>query len=134
MESFEKVITVSKDDLDELKHVNNVRYVQWIQDIAKEHWQTYAPKVMQESVVWVVMNHNITYKAAAVLHDQIKISTFIKNNKGAACTRVVEMHNTKANQLLLYSETKWCLLNATNFRPVRISKEIEKLFSSKKEN
>jgi acyl-CoA thioester hydrolase len=131
METFEKIITVSKDDLDELKHVNNVRYVQWIQDIAKEHWQTYASKAMQESVVWVVMNHNITYKTAAVLDDQIKINTFIQNNKGATCTRVVEMHNTKTNRLLLYSETKWCLLNADNFRPIRISKEIEKLFSSK---
>jgi len=131
METFEKIITVSKDDLDELKHVNNVRYVQWIQDIAKEHWQTYASKAMQESVVWVVMNHNITYKTAAVLDDQIKIHTFIQNNKGATCTRVVEMHNTKTNRLLLYSETKWCLLNADNFRPIRISKEIEKLFSSK---
>lgn len=131
MESFQKIITVSKDDLDELMHVNNVQYVQWIQDVAKEHWQTYASKAMQETVVWVVMNHNITYKTAAVLNDQIKINTFIKNNQGAACTRVVEMHNTKTNQLLLYSETKWCLLNAKNFRPIRISNEIEKLFSSK---
>ncbi len=131
MESFQKIITVSKDDLDELMHVNNVQYVQWIQDIAKEHWQTYASKTMQETVVWVVMNHNITYKTAAVLNDQIKVHTYIKSNKGAACIRVVEMHNTNTNQLLLYSETKWCLLNAENFRPIRISKEIEMLFSSK---
>lgn len=132
MQTFEKIITVLKDDLDELNHVNNVRYVQWIQDIAKEHWQTYASRTMQSSVVWVVMNHNITYKSAAILDDQIKIHTFIKHNSGATCNRVVEMHNTNTNQLLLYSETKWCLLNADNFRPTRISKKIEKLFGALK--
>lgn len=130
MQTFEKIITVSKNDLDELNHVNNVRYVQWIQDIAKEHWQTYAPKATQESVVWVVMNHNITYKNAAIMGDKIKIHTHIKSNSGATCTRVVEMHNTKTNRLLLYSETKWCLLNAENFRPTRISNEIVEMFSS----
>ena len=36
MESYEKRIRVSENDLDELKHVNNVRYVQWIQDISKD--------------------------------------------------------------------------------------------------
>ncbi len=131
METFEKIITVSINDLDDLNHVNNVRYVQWIQDIAKEHWQTYATKKMQESVVWVVMNHNITYKSAAILNDKIKIHTHIKDNNGPTCIRVVEIHNTKTNKLLLYSETKWCLLNAKNFRPIRISKEIEQLFRSK---
>jgi len=133
MQTFEKNIIVSKDNLDELNHVNNVRYVQWIQDIAKEHWQTYASEEIQESVVWVVMNHNITYKHAAIEGDQIKMHTYIKSNSGATCLRVVEMHNTKTNQLLLYSETKWCLLNAQNFRPTRISKEIVQIFRSKEE-
>ncbi|MCJ7756968.1 MAG: thioesterase, partial [Gillisia sp.] len=33
-EIYEIGIKVTKEDLDELQHVNNVRYVQWIQDIA----------------------------------------------------------------------------------------------------
>jgi len=73
MEYFEKTLTVSEDDLDDLNHVNNVRYVQWVQDISKEHWQSVAPPEMQEGVVWVVMNHNISYKSAAVLGDIIKV-------------------------------------------------------------
>ena len=38
MTVFEVTHTVISDDLDDLLHVNNVRYVQWVQDIAKAHW------------------------------------------------------------------------------------------------
>jgi len=129
MISYEKVLTVSEDDLDDLNHVNNVRYVQWIQDISKEHWQRFASKKIQEEVVWVVMNHNITYKNAAQLNDQIKINTYISESKGATSVRIVEMRNAITNTLLLRSKTEWCLLNAKTFRPTRISEEIKKVFS-----
>lgn len=128
MNNYQKECTVTKDDLDDLEHVNNVRYVQWIQDISKEHWQDRAPKDIQEEVVWVVMTHHIEYKAAAILNDQILLTTYIKNSKGAKCTRVVEISHAKTKLLLVRSTTEWCLLNKANFRPMRISERIEKIF------
>jgi acyl-CoA thioester hydrolase len=129
MEYFEKTFAVSEDDLDDLNHVNNVRYVQWIQDISKEHWQTNAPLEMQNGVVWVVMNHNISYKNAAVLGDRIRVRTYIEQSRGATCIRMVEMNNAKTNLLLLRSQTEWCLLNKETLRPMRISDEIKSVFS-----
>ncbi|WP_298503300.1 thioesterase family protein [uncultured Maribacter sp.] len=125
---FEKIITVVTDDLDELKHVNNVRYVQWIQDISKEHWKARAPKELQESTIWVVLTHHITYKKPAQLGDSILIKTFIKESKGAISVRVVEMFNAKTNSLLLRSSTEWCLLNAATQRPMRISEDLKNVF------
>ncbi|WP_339709940.1 thioesterase family protein [uncultured Kriegella sp.] len=131
METYDKKITVMTDDLDELDHVNNVRYVQWIQDISKEHWQSAAPAEMQNGVIWVVMNHNITYKNSAKLNDVITIKTHIAKSKGATSTRVVEMYNDKTNQLLLHSVTTWCLLNNKTFKPARISETIKQVFIKK---
>ncbi len=128
MAVFEKTIVVKEDDLDDLNHVNNVRYVQWIQDISKEHWQTLAPKTLQESVAWVVMHHDITYKNAAQLHDVLEIQTFIAKSRGATSIRVVEIYDQKSNILLVRSQTNWCLLNAKTFKPMRISDEISTLF------
>ncbi|SDL44024.1 acyl-CoA thioesterase [Kriegella aquimaris] len=133
METYNKTITVMADDLDELDHVNNVRYVQWIQDISKEHWLSAAPPEMQKGVIWVVMNHNITYKNSAKLNDVITIKTHIAKSKGATSTRVVEMYLEKTNQLLLHSVTTWCLLNNKTLKPTRISETIKKVFM-KKEN
>lgn len=129
MEYYQKVVVVSNDDLDELNHVNNVRYVQWIQDVSKEHWLRYASTRIQQDVVWVVMSHNISYKNAAKLGDEIRIQTHIAESRGATSVRVVEMHNIKTKELLLRSKTEWCLLNAKTLRPMRISEEIKNVFS-----
>ncbi|WP_422079811.1 acyl-CoA thioesterase [Ulvibacterium sp.] len=129
MRSYEKTITVAQEDLDDLNHVNNVRFVQWIQDVSKEHWQKVATSEIQKEVVWVVMNHNIAYKNAAKLNDIIRIQTYIDQSRGATSVRVVEMYNDKTNQLLLRSSTEWCLLNGSTLRPIRISEDIVRLFS-----
>ncbi|NNG10562.1 MAG: acyl-CoA thioesterase [Arenibacter sp.] len=128
MEVFEKTIKVQEGDLDDLNHVNNVRYVQWMQDIAKEHWQAKAPEELVNTTVWVVLTHHITYKSAAKLNDNILIKTYIAKSKGPVSVRVVEMYNKENKQLLVKSKTEWCLLNTETFKPMRISPEIERIF------
>ena len=128
MHSFEGIITVTKDDLDDLNHVNNVRYVQWVQDIAKEHWQKGASKDILENYFWVMLNHYIEYKNSALLHDVIKLKTYIQKYEGATCIRVVEISNNQTGVLIAKSETKWCLMNTKSKRPVRITSDITELF------
>ncbi len=121
-------ILIVEDDLDDLKHVNNVRYVQWMQDIAKEHWLAKAPKDLVDTTVWVVLTHHITYKSSAKLDDIIVMKTYIEKTKGPISVRVVEMYNKDSKLLLVKSKTEWCLLNSETFKPMRISPEIENIF------
>ena len=134
IKTFDKTILVVEDDLDDLDHVNNVRYVQWIQDISKEHWQLKVPKNLQQGKIWVVLNHTINYKSSAILDDAILIKTHIAATKGAISTRIVEMFNEKTKELIVYSETKWCLLNKETLRPTRISEEIQDVFRSNRQS
>ncbi|MEX0275262.1 MAG: acyl-CoA thioesterase [Flavobacteriaceae bacterium] len=129
MERYEKTIVVAQGDLDELAHVNNVRYVQWMQDIAQEHWQAVAPPHMQRQLLWVVKEHRITYLGAAQLHDRIRVGTHIGGSKGALSQRVIQMtlENEEATPLLT-AVTDWCCLDATTRRPIRIPKEVIDLF------
>lgn len=129
MQIFEKLITVSQDDLDELNHVNNVRYVQWAQDIAKEHWLKYATEEILNDFFWVLLNHHIEYKSPTVLNDVVRLKTYIIKTKGVTSTRVVEMFNNKTNKLLVKSETHWCFMNSKTLRPTRINSEIANLFN-----
>ena len=131
MKPFIKNITVKKDDLDDLEHVNNVRYVQWIQDISKEHWEKSVPEKLNKEVIWVVQNHNITYRGAAKLGDVLTLKTYIAATKGATSHRVVEMRNKASGELLLESKTAWCLLHPKTFKPMRISGEISAIFADK---
>ena len=129
MTPFEKDIRVQEEDLDDLNHVNNVRYVQWIQDISKEHWQKKAPESLKADVIWVVLNHNITYKSAAKLNDQIKIRTYIAKTKGAISTRIVEMYDAVTKLPIVHAKTEWCMLNAITYKPMRVSEEIQNIFT-----
>ncbi|MEC3966557.1 acyl-CoA thioesterase [Flagellimonas halotolerans] len=128
MKNYSESFDVVPDDLDDLNHVNNIRYVEWIQDISKKHWTQVAPKDIKKSMIWVVRNHNITYHKSAVLGNTILISTFIANNKGPISTRVVEIKNKATDDLLVKAVTEWCLLDAKTFRPKRVPGEIQSLF------
>ena len=129
METFEKLITVIKDDLDELKHVNNVRYVKWVNDIAKEHWLQNASKDICEKYFWILLKHNIEYKNSALLNDIVKLKTYVIKAEGVTSTRIVEMYQDKTQKLLAKSETSWCLMSYKTKRPTRINSEIANLFN-----
>lgn len=129
MEIFEKLITVTQEDLDELNHVNNVRYVQWTQDIAKEHWMQYASEEIRNDFFWVLLSHHIEYKNPAILNDIVKLKTYVIKAEGVTSTRVVEMYHNKTNKLLVKSETHWCLISSKTLRPARINSVIADLFN-----
>jgi len=128
MKTYETTLLVTAAHIDDLNHVNNVHYVQWVQDIAKAHWQSKASKDMQTRYSWFLLSHFIEYKSAAFLNDTVHLKTYIANAEGVTYTRIVEMHNATTNKLLAKSETKWCFINTKTERPSRIPQEIVDLF------
>ncbi|WJJ95270.1 acyl-CoA thioesterase [Algibacter luteus] len=128
MTIYESTLVVNKDYIDDLNHVNNVHYVQWVQDVAKAHWQSKASIDLQTKYSWFLLSHFIEYKSAAFLNDTINLKTYIAQAEGVKYTRIVEIYNANTNKLLAKSETKWCLINAKTGRPTRIPVEIVDLF------
>lgn len=128
MKIHEYSITVTKDDIDALNHVNNVRYVDWINEAAKQHWQSTAPKRFLEDFYWVVLSHHIDYKSAAFLDDTILIKTFVRQSEGVKSFRVVEIYNQNTNKLLVKAETVWCMMDAKTHKPSRVPEEIVSLY------
>lgn len=128
MQTFEKIITVSEEDLDQLNHVNNVRYVQWVQDIAEAHWLQNVTKDILDNYFWVLISHQIEYKSEATLGDQLKIKTFVSKSEGVTSIRHVEISNLNTNKIATISETKWCFMDIKTKRPVRITPTVASLF------
>lgn len=128
MRIFEKYITVSKDDLDDRNHVNNVRYVQWVQDIAQDNWINNTTTNLRQTYYWVLLSHHIQYKAGAYLGDNLLLKTFVTKCEGLRSTRIVEIYNHNTNKLLTSSETIWCLMLHATDKPTRITQEIVDLF------
>ena len=61
MNFLEQEITVTQIDLDDLNHVNNVIYVKWIQEIAKNHWRNLVSNEILNNYYWVLLEHQIQY-------------------------------------------------------------------------
>lgn len=127
-DKFTQYRTVTMDDTDGLGHVNNVRYVLWIQEISERHWEEWAPRDVRESVAWVVYNHNITYYAAAMPEDEIRLTTYIKKTEKVFSYRVVQMHRVKDDTLLVEATTTWCMVDINTHRPKRIDPKIARIF------
>ena len=126
---LEKKIVVSKEDLDDLNHVNNIVYIHWILDIAKKHWVSLVSNQTLENYHWVLLDHNIKYLRPALLKDKIKIKTFVEKTAGVKSSRVVEIYNDNSQKLLVSSITNWCLISSKTNKPCRIPKEIIEAFS-----
>ena len=129
MQVFEKTIYVQSQDLDELEHVNNVRYLQWVQEIAKAHWKQNVTSEILQNFFWVVVSHFIEYKGSAILNDELILKTYVTTSEGFKSTRIVEMYRKSDNKLLVKAETVWCLMSMETKRPSRITPEIANLFN-----
>lgn len=129
MHTYSEIFEVQQPDLDELNHVNNIKYVEWVQEMSKKHWLKVVDETIRNEIVWVVKNHSITYVKSALLGDTIKATTHIRETKGPLSIRVVELTNNKTGELLVKAITEWCLLDAKTFRPKRVPEVIQKLFT-----
>ncbi|MCY2687701.1 acyl-CoA thioesterase [Salinimicrobium sp. TH3] len=127
-ETYTHQRTVVEEDLDDLHHVNNVRYVQWIQDIAKEHWEVRATEQLKNDFIWVVIRHEIDYKKQAFLGDEILIETYVGETTFVTSERFVNIKNAKTGEILVATKSMWCLLNADSKKPTKITEELRRVF------
>ena len=125
---YEKKLTVEEKHLDKQKHVNNVQYLQWVQDIAEEHWEVRASEEQKAEVIWVVVRHEIDYKKEAFLNDELVLQTYVGETTHVTSIRHVIIKNSETDELLVQAKTTWCLLNASTKKPSRISEELKKVF------
>ncbi len=123
--------TVTTEDLDDLNHVNNVIYVQWLQDIAKEHWEVRATEELKNDFIWVVIRHEIDYKKQAFLGDEILIETYVGETTFVTSERYVNIKNAKTGEVLVAAKSMWCLLDAKTKRPTKITEELRTVFHKK---
>ncbi len=113
-----------------MQHVNNVVYLQWVQDAALAHWNAKADAAMQQKYKWVVLRHEIDYKSPGLLADELILKTWVNDCQGVRSTRIVQITRKQDKKLLAEAKTSWCLLLAHTGKPVRIGDEIISVFSS----
>src|SRR6185437_15630027 len=69
---FQLSFTASPEHIDELGHVNNAVWVQWMERVAVSHWDSLADPAHKDAYYWVVVRHEIDYLRSA--HDGDRIT------------------------------------------------------------
>jgi acyl-CoA thioester hydrolase len=122
--SFTLELTALPEHIDELGHVNNAVWVQWIQTVATSHWYAVADPRYRDAFVWVVIRHEIDYLRPAFEGDVVTGRTWVGDApKGARFDRFMEFTG-KDGKPLVRARTTWAMLDKASGRPQRITTEI----------
>src|SRR5947208_16070625 len=93
--AFEMTVPVLPGDIDQQNHVNNTVYVRWVQDVATAHWRAIAGPEAQKMIRWVVLRHEIDYKAPAALGDELILRTWVGKATRLTFERVSEIQRKR---------------------------------------
>lgn len=130
---FATELAVSSADIDELGHVSNVVYVQWILHAAQAHSRAMGydfAAYRRRGVVFVVRRHEVDYLASALAGDRILLRTWVDSWKAASCVRMTSIIRIQDGReaLLARGRTVWALIDFETGRPMRIPDDLRASF------
>jgi acyl-CoA thioester hydrolase len=132
---YSRAFTVPVDAIDENGHVNNVAYVQWMQDIAVEHYTSIGGVDAQgKEATWVVREHRIEYLLPAFAGEELEIKTWVENIRRVRSLRKYEFMRKSDGKVLVKGETVWVFVDARSGRPILIPEAVSKVFDLLQEN
>ena len=123
--------TIPESSIDENGHVNNVAYVQWMQDIAVEHYASIGGIEAQGTdATWVVREHKIEYLLPAYAGEEIEVKTWVENIRRVRSLRKYEFIRKSDRKVLVKGETDWVFVDVKTGRPVAIPEKVSLVFRS----
>ena len=121
---FDLKIKVKPEHIDVLGHVNNVVYVQWMQDVASAHIETLGvglDQYLEMKHAMVAVEHHVQYRKAAMLDDDVILRTWLYEINALYSFRQYAFFNAKDHSLLFTGNTKWACIEIASGRPKRMS-------------
>jgi acyl-CoA thioester hydrolase len=120
-------IAVTADVVDRNGHVNNVAYIQWLQDAAILHAQASGCMSATDAAgaAWVVRSHYIEYLAPAFAGDTLTMLTWVVNFQKVRSLRKYKIIRAADQAVVARAETDWVFVNARTGRPQTIPDEVK---------
>jgi acyl-CoA thioester hydrolase len=123
-------IRILPEDIDFMGHVNNSRYLNWVQEAVLEHWRKLAPPEEVAARAWVALKHEISYRRPAFLGDtDVVATTVLESVKGARA--FYDTVIKRGEEVLAEVKSSWCCIDAETLRPARINADIAAYFFNK---
>lgn len=133
MTRFSQQITARAEDIDELGHVNNAVWVQWIQQVAVAHWSAVAAPGDKEAYFWVVTRHEIDYRGNVVAGETVTAETWVPDPpRGARFDRHMRFTGSDG-KVKVEAISTWALIENASGRVMRVPAAMAAPFIEKPE-
>lgn len=129
---FEYDHAVKPSEIDELGHVNNQVYLDWIMNAATGHsaavgWAIDRLIAMGEG--WVVRRHEIDYLMQVLPSETVRMRTWIETAERASSERRYEICRKSDGKKVCEGRSVWVWINYKTGRPARIPAAVIKDFT-----
>jgi len=117
--------------LDGYQHVNNARYLEFLEE---DRWECLAEDIdyfMQQKIAWVVANININYRLPALLGQHLVIETTVDKigNKSSILSQIIRCKET--NKIIIDAEVTFVLFDMKTNKSLPIVDDLlQKLLDS----
>jgi acyl-CoA thioester hydrolase len=129
---YEHCITVMQQDIDELGHANNLRYLAWMQAAALAHSAALGwpfARYVEMGAGWVVRTHEIKYLSPAFAGDELIVRTWIAEFRRVSCLRRYKIVRTADRAFLAGAATEWAFVDFAKGSPLRVPPEVAAAFT-----
>jgi acyl-CoA thioester hydrolase len=116
------VIAIVPADIDHMGHVNNSIYLRWVQEAVLAHWERIAPEEAFARHLWVALKHEITYRKAALLDDNLVAVAELQSFKGARSTYRTQIN--RGDECIAEAFSNWCSIDAKTGCPLRLDRDL----------
>ena len=123
-------VIVPAEAVDRNRHVNNVAYVQWMQDAAMQHSAATGCTRMTEALgaTWVARTHRIEYLSPAFAGESISVLTWVADFRKVRSLRRYQFIRAADRKVIAQGETDWVFIDVSSGRPRAIPRELANLF------
>ena len=121
---FDLEMTVQAEHIDRLGHVNNVVYMQWMQDVATAHIDFLGlglKEYLELKHAMVAVEHHVQYRKAAFEGEKIVLRTWLNEINALYLFRQYVFYRTQDQAVLFSGNTKWACVEIATGRPKRMS-------------
>ena len=125
---FAKTFTARPEHIDEMGHVNNGVWVNWMEEIATAHWRADADPEHVAAYAWVVTRHEIDYRGNVREGDSVEAVTEIREGPtGARFDRYFTFSDARGKPIVR-AKTTWAMVDRETGRVMRVPKEVSAVF------
>lgn len=125
---YSTTLTAQPENIDIMGHVNNAVWVQWMEQVATEHWMRDASPAHVEAYLWVVTRHEIDYRGNVKAGESVTARTWIPQRpRGARFDRMMEFTGSDG-KIKVAAKSTWAIIDKATGRILRVPPDVADRF------